>query len=47
MKFPNEGKSYRQARNRLLRAEIALRRKIEQAAALRRKLPAGGAVPED
>jgi len=47
MKFPNESKAYRAARNRLLSAEKALRRKTEQVAALRRKLPAGGAVPED
>jgi predicted dithiol-disulfide oxidoreductase (DUF899 family) len=47
MNFPNESKSYRAARNRLLSAEKALRRKTEQVAALRRKLPAGGAVPED
>ena len=47
MKFANEGKAYRTARNKLLRAEIALRRRVEQLAALRRKLPVGGAVPED
>lgn len=47
MKFPNEGKAYRTARDKLLRAEIALRKKIEAVAALRRKLPAGGTVPED
>jgi predicted dithiol-disulfide oxidoreductase (DUF899 family) len=47
MKFPNEGKAYRVARDKLLRAEIALRKKIEAVAALRRKLPAGGSVPED
>ncbi len=47
MEFPNESKSYRTARGKLLRAETALRKKIEQVAALRRKLPAGGKVPED
>jgi predicted dithiol-disulfide oxidoreductase (DUF899 family) len=47
MKFPNEGKAYRIARDKLLRAEIALRKKIEGVAALRRKLPAGGSVPGD
>ena len=47
MKFPNEGKSYRAARNKLLGAEKALRKKVEAVAALRRKLPSGGAVPED
>jgi predicted dithiol-disulfide oxidoreductase (DUF899 family) len=47
MRFPNENKAYRTARDKLLRAEIELRRRIEKVAALRRKLPAGGAVPED
>jgi len=45
--FPNEPKAYRAARNRLLRAEIALRRQSEKVAALRRRLPAGGMVPQD
>ena len=45
--FPNEPKPYRAARKRLLRAEAALRRQVEKVAALRRKLPAGGKVPED
>ena len=47
MNFPNESMAYRSARAKLLRAEIALRKKVEAVAALRRKLPAGGAVPED
>jgi len=47
MKLPNESKAYRSARNKLLRAEIALRKKTEAVAALRRKLPAGGEVPDD
>lgn len=47
MKFPNEPKPYRAARNRLLRAEIALRAQVEKVAALRRRLPAGGKVPQD
>ena len=47
MKFSNESKPYRAARNRLLRAEIALRRQVEKVAAMRRKLPAGGKVPQD
>ena len=46
-RFPKEGAAYRAARDKLLRAEIALRKNAEQVAALRRKLPAGGAVPED
>jgi predicted dithiol-disulfide oxidoreductase (DUF899 family) len=47
MKFPNESRGYRAARDRLLSAEKALRKKVEAVAALRRKLPAGGVVPED
>ncbi|MGH8400422.1 MAG: DUF899 family protein, partial [Gammaproteobacteria bacterium] len=46
-RFANETSEYRRARNRLLKAEIALRKQIEAVAALRRKLPIGGAVPED
>jgi predicted dithiol-disulfide oxidoreductase (DUF899 family) len=46
-RFPGEKPSYRTARNRLLRAEMALRKQAEAVATLRRKLPAGGAVPED
>jgi predicted dithiol-disulfide oxidoreductase (DUF899 family) len=46
-RFPNEKAAYRAARNKLLRAEIGLRRQAEAVAALRRRLPAGGAVPED
>jgi predicted dithiol-disulfide oxidoreductase (DUF899 family) len=45
--FPNEPPSYRKARNALLTAEIELRRAVERVAAQRRKLPAGGLVPED
>jgi predicted dithiol-disulfide oxidoreductase (DUF899 family) len=45
--YPNEPRAYRAARNRLLRAEGALRRQVEKVAALRRQLPAGGKVPED
>src|SRR5262245_13196305 len=47
MKFPNEGKKYRAARNRLLKAEIDLRKRVEAVAAARRKLPPGGEVPQD
>jgi predicted dithiol-disulfide oxidoreductase (DUF899 family) len=47
VKFPNEDRKYRTARRKLLDAEIALRRQTEKVAAMRRKLPAGGAVPED
>ena len=47
IRFPGESGDYRLARNRLLEAEIALRRMTEQVAAQRRALPEGGAVPED
>src|SRR5690349_8537059 len=47
MEFPNETSAYRRARNRLLKAEADLRRQVERVAAQRRKLPAGGKVPED
>jgi predicted dithiol-disulfide oxidoreductase (DUF899 family) len=47
MKFPNENPKYRSARNRLLKAELALRKQVEKVAAQRRKLPLGGKVPED
>jgi predicted dithiol-disulfide oxidoreductase (DUF899 family) len=47
MAFPNESAAYREARNALLDAEIALRRQTEAVAAMRRALPPGGAVPED
>jgi predicted dithiol-disulfide oxidoreductase (DUF899 family) len=47
MAFPNESPEYREARNALLDAEIALRRQTEAVAAMRRALPAGGEVPQD
>src|SRR6201993_1271719 len=47
IRFPGESDEYRLARNRLLAAEIELRRMIEQVAAQRRALPTGGAVPHD
>jgi predicted dithiol-disulfide oxidoreductase (DUF899 family) len=47
VRFPNEGAKYRVARENLLCAEIELRRQIERVAAERRKLPVGGAIPED
>ena len=46
-RFPGEGRAYRAARNALLKAEMELRKKTEAVAALRRKLPLGGLVPED
>ena len=45
--IPGESAEYRTARNRLLDEEMALRRQIESVAALRRSLPAGGAVTQD
>jgi len=45
--FPNEPAKYRAARKKLLKAETDLRKRVEQVAALRRKLPSGGKVPED
>lgn len=47
MKFPDEDRKYRAARDKLLRAEMDLRKRIEAVAAMRRKLPAGGKVPQD
>jgi predicted dithiol-disulfide oxidoreductase (DUF899 family) len=46
-RFPGESTDYRAARDRLLNAEIELRRSLEAVAALRRNLPPGGPVPED
>ena len=46
-RFPNESKAYRAARDNLLKAEMDLRRNVESVAALRRKLPLGGPIPED
>lgn len=47
MAFPNESPAYREARDALLDAEIALRRQTEAVAQMRRALPPGGEVPED
>ncbi|HEV2111862.1 MAG TPA: DUF899 family protein [Gammaproteobacteria bacterium] len=46
-RFPNETPAYRKAREKLLKAEIGLRRQVEAVAALRRTLPLGGPVAED
>jgi predicted dithiol-disulfide oxidoreductase (DUF899 family) len=46
-RFPGESPGYREARNELLESEIELRQRIQEVAALRRKLPLGGAVPLD
>jgi predicted dithiol-disulfide oxidoreductase (DUF899 family) len=45
--FPGESAEYREARDRLLKREIELRRVMEAVAVARRELPPGGAVPED
>jgi predicted dithiol-disulfide oxidoreductase (DUF899 family) len=45
--LPNESAEYRAARDELIEAEIEARRAIERAADLRRRLPRGGAVPEN
>jgi predicted dithiol-disulfide oxidoreductase (DUF899 family) len=46
-RFPGETESYRRTRNQLLQAEVDLRRRVEEVAALRRQLPLGGQIPED
>ena len=47
VRFPNESRDYRQARDALLAEEIELRRHIERVAVQRRALPAGGTVPKN
>jgi len=47
IRFPGESEEYRRERNRLLEAEVGLRRAIEDVAAQRRSLPLGGVVPDD
>lgn len=47
IRFPNESAEYRRARDELLEAEKSLRRQVEEVAAQRRRLPAGGEVPQD
>lgn len=46
-RFPNETGEYRTAQDALLAAEMELRAKIEEVAALRRSLLPGGALKED
>jgi predicted dithiol-disulfide oxidoreductase (DUF899 family) len=43
-RFPGETPQYRQARDRLLQAEIDLHKQVQAVAELRRKLPLGGEV---
>jgi predicted dithiol-disulfide oxidoreductase (DUF899 family) len=45
--FPGESPAYRDARDRLLRSELELRRQMEAVAAQRRDLPPGGVVLQD
>lgn len=47
LSYPNESAAYREARNALLEAEIALRAHIERVAAQRRAMPPGGQIPQD
>jgi predicted dithiol-disulfide oxidoreductase (DUF899 family) len=47
VRFPGESDDYRRERNRLLKAEVELRRALEEVAKQRRALPPGGEVPED
>lgn len=47
IRFPGETAAYREARDKLLEAEIELRRATESVAAQRRALPLGGEVPDD
>jgi predicted dithiol-disulfide oxidoreductase (DUF899 family) len=47
VRLPGESEEYRRERDRLLEAEIQLRRQIEAVAAQRRGLPLGGEVPID
>ena len=45
--YPGESEAYRTARKTLLQAELDLRAQIENVAALRRSLPAGGSLATD
>ena len=47
IRFPGESATYRSARNALLKDEMALRARLETVASKRRRLPLGGAIPED
>ncbi len=47
VRFPGESAAYRAARDELLGAEMDLRRRLEAVAAMRRRLPPGGVVPQD
>ena len=47
LRFPNESREYREARDALLREEQALVEKVKSLAAKRRRLPLGGQLKED
>ncbi len=47
VRFPGESAQYRSTRDNLLEAELDLRKRLEDVAALRRSLPLGGPVKED
>jgi predicted dithiol-disulfide oxidoreductase (DUF899 family) len=47
VRFPGESESYRTERDKLLDAEMQLRRNIEAVASMRRDLPLGGELAED
>jgi predicted dithiol-disulfide oxidoreductase (DUF899 family) len=47
VRFPGEDTAYREARDKLLEAEIELRKNLETVAELRRQLPLGGLLLED
>lgn len=47
VRLPGESAAYRAARDRLLQAELELRRQTEAVAQQRRALPLGGEVPKD
>jgi predicted dithiol-disulfide oxidoreductase (DUF899 family) len=47
LRYPNESKKYRSAREALLKEERALVKKVKSVAAKRRRLPLGGELKED
>lgn len=47
LRYPNESRAYREARDALLKDEQALVEKVKAVAAKRRTLPPGGALKED
>lgn len=46
-RFPGEDETYRDARDALLAAELALEDQLREVAAMRQALPAGGVIPQD